>query len=307
MTSEQKENKKIHIACFGEVLWDVFPDNEKIGGAPLNVAVRLRSLDNQVALISRIGDDEKGSAIVRFLNQNEVDTTYIQIDEQLKTGAVDVFLDQSKSASYEIKHPRAWDNIQLTEEIIQLTKSADAFVFGSLITRSNPSRATLYELLKLAKFKILDLNLRPPHYTPDILIHLMNTADFIKCNDEEIIEVIHHFDGNVKANNIEEQILAMAKYTNTENICVTMGGNGAVLYYQRKFYYNSGYKIQVVDTVGAGDSFLASLINGLLNGHDPQFSLDYSNAVGALVASQEGATPEISETQINNLLKGVND
>jgi fructokinase len=285
-----------NIVCFGEVLWDVFPNHKKIGGAPLNVALRLQSLENNVAIITRIGDDTEGQEINDFIKDRGVATENIQIDAALKTGEVAVILDAKGSASYTINSPRAWDNLQLTGSAKEITKKSDAFIFGSLVARNEVSRDTLYQLLKIATYKIFDINLRAPHYTIAVLKTLMKEADFIKFNDDEIFEIAKEL--NSKTNSLGETIQFIAKETNTKSICVTKGGEGAVLYYNDKFYYNAGYKIEVVDTVGAGDSFLASLTDKLLKSALPQDAIDFASAVGAIVASKAGANPIISDTEI---------
>lgn len=290
----------IKASCFGEVLWDVFATHKKIGGAPLNVAVRMKSMQNETAVISRIGDDEDGHAIVEFLKNNQVDTTGIQIDSNYKTSTVEVTLDKNGSASYEIVQPRAWDKIELTEAVIEIAKNADVFLFGSLATREETTRNTLYELLKVAKYKVFDVNLRPPYYNAEILKHLMDEADLIKFNDEEILEIANMLGS--KAETLEETILFIAENTNSKCICVTKGGEGAVLYFEGNFYNNPGYKVEVVDTVGAGDSFLASLINKVMKKTPAQEALDYACAIGALVASHEGANPTISEEEIKQIM-----
>jgi fructokinase len=130
---------------------------------------------------------------------------------------------------------------------------------------------------------------------------LMLKADFIKLNDEELYEISQQLESPY--NSFEQNIKFIAEKTNTKHVCVTKGAFGAVLYYNDKFYYNSGYFIKVVDTVGAGDSFLASLIVRLLRGKSPQKSLNYACAVGALVAGYEGANPKISEKEITKFMK----
>ena len=298
-----KNNKNKHmknIVCFGEVLWDVFPTHKKIGGAPLNVAVRLQSLENNVSMISSIGADDNGKIIVKFLKEQGVNAENIQVDEKLDTGEVKVILDNNGSASYDINFPRAWDNIQVTEGAKKATQNADAFIFGSLVARHDKSRNALYQLLKLAKFKIFDVNLRAPHYTSEVLSHLMHAADFIKFNDDEIFEIAKKL--GFESQFLEQNILFIAKETNTKNICVTKGAHGAILYYNETMFYNSGYKVKVVDTVGAGDSFLASLINKLLKGTSPQDAINFACAVGALVASSEGANPKIEEEAIRKMI-----
>ncbi|UMB54645.1 carbohydrate kinase [Lutibacter sp. A64] len=289
-----------NLVCFGEVLWDVFPNHKKIGGAPLNVALRLQSFNNNVSIITRIGDDEEGLEIKNFIEKHHVQIENIQIDSKLKTGEVKVLLNEKGSATYDINFPRAWDNIQLTENAKKIIKKSDAFIFGSLVARNDVSRDTLFKLLKFATYKIFDINLRAPYYTLEVLSYLMNEADFIKFNDDEIYEISKALDFNTKS--LEQNIKFIAEKTNTESICVTKGRHGAILYYNNIFYYNNGYKIDVVDTVGAGDSFLASLTNKLLNGIAPQKALDFACAVGAIVARSEGANPEIENKTIDTFI-----
>ena len=288
------------FTCFGEVLWDVFPTHKKIGGAPLNVALRLQSLDNEVAILSSVGNDERGRALLDYIIQNGLDVSCIEVSDKFKTGKVKVILNDKGSAFYDIEYPRAWDNIKITQESINLVKQSDGFVFGSLAARDDFSRKTLYGLIEHAKFKIFDLNLRSPYYTREVLSYLMNKADFIKFNDDELYEVCK--DEGSKHLSLEQNIRYISKKTNTNNICVTKGRHGAVLMYDGKFYYNSGYLIKVIDTVGSGDSFLASLINKLLKNKDPQEAIDFACAVGALVAKSEGANPKITKERINKFI-----
>ncbi|AEH02345.1 carbohydrate kinase [Lacinutrix sp. 5H-3-7-4] len=289
-----------NIVCFGEVLWDVFPTHKKIGGAPLNVALRLKSLENYVSIISKIGKDNNGQKILFHIVDNDINTENLQIDKNLKSGEVKVTLDNQGSASYKIESPRAWDNIELTETAIKSTKNADAFIYGSLITRNKTSKETLFELLKFAKYKIFDVNLRAPFYSTEILNHLMNEADFIKFNDDELFEICKSL--NYESETIEDYIKFIAVQTKTKSICVTKGNEGAILYCNNTFYYNDGYAVKVIDTVGAGDSFLATLINKLLNKDKPQEAINYACAVGALVAASEGANPIINREQITKFI-----
>jgi fructokinase len=287
---------KTNVICFGEVLFDVFPTHKKIGGAPLNVALRLASLGVDAQIISRIGKDEIGRELLRFVAENGVSTATIQIDSTLKTGEVIVKLDEKGSASYTINYPVAWDEIQLTPEIENAVIKADALVFGSLVCRNSVSFQTLLALLKVAKYKIFDVNLRAPFYTKEVLMELMQQSDFIKFNDDELYEISEFMDSPYHS--LEQNMLFIAEKTNTKSICVTKGNHGAALYYYGKMYYNSGYKINVVDTVGAGDSFLAGLLSKLLNQEEPQKAIDFACALGALVASNEGANPVITKESI---------
>ncbi|WP_286760981.1 carbohydrate kinase family protein [Salegentibacter sp. UBA1130] len=278
--------------CFGEILYDVFPDRERIGGAPLNVASRLSGLGILTEMISKVGDDEKGEKLISYLESKNIKTENISKDSNFTTGVVNVKLSESGSATYEIAHPVAWDKIEISEAIKNSVKNADAFIFGSLICRDEVSRKTLFELLPEAKYRIFDINLRPPYYEKEVLEKLMEQADFIKFNDDELFEIAEMMGS--KHNSLEQNLHFISEKTNTKTICVTKGRHGAVLLKDGVRYYNSGFKVKVKDTVGAGDSFLASLIAGLLKEEESQNTLDFACAVGALVAGKEGANPEIS-------------
>jgi fructokinase len=285
------------ITCFGEVLWDVFPTHKKIGGAPLNVASRLQSFNNDVTMVSAIGQGESGAKLMQYLKDRGINTTCVQVHNEYKTGKVKVMLNDKGSASYDIKYPRAWDKIRLTEINKKAVESSDAFVFGSLVARDDISRNTLYELIERAKYKIFDLNLRPPYYTKEVLFYLMDKADFIKFNDDELYEVSKKMGS--KYNSLEQNLMFISEKTKTKHLCVTKGAHGAVLLYNGKLFYNSGFLIKVVDTVGAGDSFLGTLISQLLNNIDPQKAIDFACAVGALVAQSEGANPKLLRADID--------
>lgn len=288
------------VVCFGEVLWDVFPDDRKIGGAPLNVALRLASYGNAVAIISKVGDDSDGEQIINYLSNRKVDTGPILKDPSHDTGKVMVNLNHKGSATYEIVFPCAWDYLELNEYSIKLLENSDAFVFGSLASRNDVSRRSLYKAMEIAKYKVFDVNLRPPHFDQKLLVDLMNRANLIKLNDDELFEICK-FLGS-KYNSIEQNIEYIAKHTASQHVCVTKGRHGAVLLYDGTFYYNSGYLITVTDTVGAGDSFLASLLDKLLNGSNPQEAIDFACAVGALVATNKGANPDIKLDDIKQFI-----
>ena len=288
------------VICFGEVLFDVFPTYRQIGGAPLNVALRLATLGLEAQIISKIGNDALGKEILSFIQSNLVSTETIQIDDTLATGEVLVQLDDQGSATYTINYPVAWDDIEVTAAVINMLKNADALVFGSLACRDERSYNSLQTLLKIAPYKIFDVNLRAPFYSQALLLNLMQQSDFIKFNDDELYEISGYLNSPFKS--LEENILFIAGHTHAKSICVTKGSQGAVLYYNQQLYFNSGYKVNVVDTVGAGDSFLAGLLSQLLVNIEPQKALDFACALGALVASHEGANPKISNTSIKKLM-----
>ena len=287
------------IVCFGEVLWDVFPTHKTIGGAPLNVALRLKSFQNDVSLISCLGDDTSGKELKLELEKFSI-SYYLQTDKEYKTSTVAISLDKNGSASYLIHKPCAWDNIQVNNELKSLVKNSDAFIFGSLVARSNTSRNTLITLLDISKFSVFDVNLRSPHYQISSIQILMNAANFIKFNDDELKEISSSL-GCLSAS-IEQTILFIANKTNTTSIAVTLGSKGAILFLKERFFYCKGYQVEVADTVGSGDSFLATLIDALLKDEDPQLAIDKSCAVGALVAKNKGANPMISKLEIDAIM-----
>jgi fructokinase len=292
---------KSKIVCFGEVLFDVFPTHTKIGGAPLNVGLRLASLGIETQIISRIGQDAKGKELIDFIERNDVSTAFIQTDSHFSTGEVTVKLDEKGSAFYTINYPVAWDKIEATPEAHDIVSSSDAVVFGSLVCRDTASYQSLLSLLNVAKYKIFDVNLRAPFYTKELLSDLMNKADFIKFNDDELYEISEYLGSPYHS--LEQNMQFIAEKTNTQHICVTKGSHGAVLFYNNQLFYNSGYKITVADTVGAGDSFLAGLLSKLLTGIAPQEAINFACALGALVAQEEGANPKISKESIRAFMQ----
>lgn len=297
------DEKKLKVVAFGEVLWDVFGNEKKIGGAPLNVALRLKTLDCDVAMISCVGSDKDGDLIINQIKNLGLDTDAIIKSEEFPTGLVNVTLNERGSASYEIAYPSAWDKIVLTDLARNFVSQAEVLIYGSLICRDQVSRQALNELLQMQLYKVFDVNLRKPHYTYDVLEELMYSANFIKFNDEELLEIAMAMNSPFKG--LEENIHFIAEKTKTNAMCVTRGKHGALLLWEGELYENGGYPVEVSDTVGAGDSFLATLIASLLTDSLPQMAIDFSCAVGALVAAAPGANPAISFSAIEKLMSNI--
>ena len=298
-----KAPSEISINCFGEVLWDCFASGKRLGGAPLNVCLRLNSLGIQANMLSAVGDDVLGKELLDDINSRHITTDFITVNPDKKTSTVEVTLDNQGCATYEIVSDTAWDNIALTPALIEQVKSSDIFVFGSLVGREKVSLNTLKQLIEVAQFKIFDVNLRKPHYDLETLILLMQSANFIKLNDDELYEIAHAMGS--KFNSLEQNLEFIAEKTNTPYMCVTKGSHGALLKINDKNYYNSGYLIKVVDTVGAGDSFLGALIYQLCNTTNAQYAVNFACAVGAMVAQNHGATPELSINEIEQFMNPI--
>ncbi len=294
-------NDNQYIICYGEVLWDMLPTGAKPGGAPLNVAIHLKKHGNHPKLISKIGNDENGKGLLWYLEQEKVDTTFIGTDPALPTSKVVVHLDQNRNASYEICEPVAWDNIEFNPAIAALAKNAKQLIFGSLALRNPTSLNTLLSLAKITDAEILfDVNLRPPFYTREMVEKLLNLADFVKLNNDELAVIAQW---NKKDGTEAELINWLAKHYNCQTICVTRGENGAALFMDSKLYEHPGFTVNVADTVGAGDSFFASIISGLNRGINPEEALITACATGAFVASQKGAVPNYTRADIEKIIE----
>ena len=283
------------IACFGEMLWDVLPTGKQPGGAPLNVAVHLHNFGLDAQIISRVGHDDLGAELRGFVESKGISTHYVQCGETHLTGVVKANVSDSMEVTYQIVKPVAWDYIQYEAELSQLVETAEAFVFGSLAARHAPSRETLYRLLQQAPFKVFDVNLRPPHYSRDVVNYLLNQADVVKLNHHELAEIMGWFGASPDE---ATALCWLAERFGLQAVCVTKGAEGAALWVGQQLYRSPGLVVQVQDTIGSGDAFLAALLRGWLAGHAPADYLAFACAAGSLVASYQGATPAISEAQV---------
>jgi fructokinase len=276
------------VLCFGEILWDTFEDGKKVGGAPLNVARHLIQQGVNAVMVSRVGTDNLGNELMQNLTHTGLTLDLVQHDRHLPTCEVTVQLDATGQATYIIPKPVSWDNIQPTDELLQQADSALAIVFGSLACREQATRTTLLNLLSelTLPMRVFDVNLRAPHYELDTIETLAAMANVIKMNEEEAELLI----GHSKAS-LQNRIIEFQKKFHTQTICVTRGENGAMIWHDEEFYEHPGFPVNVVDTVGAGDSFLATLVAGLLAKKDIPQILEKACKVGAFVASQRGANP----------------
>ncbi|WP_320113204.1 carbohydrate kinase [Draconibacterium orientale] len=296
------EIKNNEILCIGEVLWDRLPSGAKPGGAPMNVALHLNAIGLDVAIASRIGEDDPGNKLKDFLKSSGVTTKYIQTDEFLPTSEVLVHLDDNNNATYEICEPVAWDSILLTEELINKAKNSGLVIYGTLASRNPLTRKTLLKLLDNDGIKLIDVNFRKPYDSKEVVEKLLEKTDIVKLNDDELVVFAQWYD---KHKYDEKSLIKwFVSHYNIKMVCVTKGENGALLYCDGKFYEHSGFKVNAVDTVGAGDAFLAGLIASLLNKKEPADALAFACATGAFVASKAGATPRYDMAEINEILSG---
>lgn len=284
------------VLCFGEVLWDGFGAEKKAGGAPMNVAMHLLQQQIPVQMITRIGEDDLGDELFAYLQGQNFSTKLIQRDPKLPTCLVTVALDENYQAKYTIPQPVSWDNIQPENTLIKEAFPFETIVYGSLACRSETSFNTLLQTLKQPSYKIFDVNLRPPHFNLKIIEMLAQKADMVKMNDEELQFLSPQ---NLKQTDLGIQMKAFADQYQIETVCVTLGEHGCKVLHQQQYYQHPGFKVEVADTVGAGDSFLATFIAGILKQQPMEEILVNASAIGAFVASSQGANPVYDQQKIN--------
>lgn len=257
----------------------------------MNVAIHLQALGVNAAMISCLGQDEAGAALLTFLQQKGVDSSLIQRVPHLPTGRVKVLLDSSGNPSYKIVAPVAWDEIAFTEGAQNRVANADALIFGSLATRDAKSRETLFRLLKAARQNIFDLNLRDPYYSKREIELLLAETHLAKMNEAELFWLTG--DDFSAETALFPRLEYLSVVYELEAICITQGENGAVLYENGHLHSAPAAPVEVVDTVGAGDAFLAGFIARWLKAKSRQDCLEFGCAMGAYVASRTGATPDL--------------
>jgi fructokinase len=279
------------ILCFGEILWDDFGDGKTPGGATMNVAFHLMQQGARVCFVSSVGNDKPGVELLEFLKDNNLFNPLIQNNRQFPTCQVTVALDDKQQATYIIPQPVSWDHIEKQKALTTAAGQAAAIVFGSLVCREKTSRDTLLNLLSDTKaLKIFDVNLRSPHYTQTTIETLAAHADVVKMNEEEANLLLLSKKGTLK-----DRITEFHMKYHVKTICVTLAERGAVVWHDHEFYEHPGYPVKVVDTVGAGDAFLATFVKGLLDELPMNEILKRSCAVGGFVAGKRGANPRYVE------------
>lgn len=291
------------ILAYGEVLWDLLPDGPLLGGAPLNFAYRVNCLGDRAMMASRLGEDDLGRSARRTMRELGMDTSLMQDHADRPTGTVPVTLDARGNPEFVIIPDVAYDYIEPTAELLDLAGRADCICFGTLIQRTATSRRTLQQVLDASTgvLKLLDINFRRDCYTPETILDSLQRADVLKCNDDEAAELAAMFDmGDVELTSFCD--LAMTRWS-LRTCVVTLGERGAFAASRDgEKVYSPGYACDVVDTCGAGDAFSAGFACRLLRGRSLDECCRLGNAVGAMVASQRGATTPITPQQVDRFL-----
>jgi fructokinase len=291
--------KTYPAVCFGEILWDILPNKIAPGGAPMNVAYHLKKLGMEPGLITRVGLDNYGKRLIQLMEKEDISTEFFQMDFELDTGTVTMVPGEGDDIHYDIVKPVAWDNIQWDGQFIPLLANSSYFIFGSVSTRCEASRNVLYRLLEAAPYKVLDINLRPPHYTRPILEKLIKGLDILKLNLGELELLTGWFSGYRSET---DRIYALQDRFHIPTIVLTKGSQGSVMNIQGVMYSHPGFTVDVADTVGSGDAFLAGLLYSMAQGISPPAAIEFASAMGALIASYSGSCPDYEMADVRRLI-----
>lgn len=289
--------------AFGELLWDCLPSGRYAGGAPFNVAAHLAQIGPASGLISTIGQDSLGDELLAVAREKDVNTEFVsRAPAGLPTGTALATLDECGHANYELAQPVAWDAIDVSPATLDAVANARAFIYGSLAARSLPNLEQLNRLLEVkGPLKFFDVNLRPPFCDPATVLELAKRADVLKLNEQELRQLATWLSKPEEkpAQTAEDAVSArgceiVAQATNLRRICLTRGENGAAFWEDGQLTTACAPRVEVRDTIGAGDAFMAALVIGLTSATEPRKILQDACRLGAFVASREGATPRLS-------------
>ena len=280
------------IVGMGEALWDVLPEGKKIGGAPANFAYHVSQFGFNSRVVSAVGDDKLGNEILE--NFSEKNLNFLIEKVPYPTGTVQVELDDEGIPCYDIKEGVAWDNIPFTPALEELAKQTRAVCFGSLAQRSVVSRETINKFLDAmpddnGQLRIFDINLRQNFYTKEILCNSMERCNILKINDEELVTVSRMF-GYPGIDLQDKCWILLAKY-NLKMLILTCGVHGSYVFTPGEISFVETPKVEVADTVGAGDSFTATFVAAILKGMKVSEAHRLAVDASAYVCTQNGAMP----------------
>ncbi|MFP3590592.1 carbohydrate kinase family protein [Chryseobacterium sp. SIMBA_038] len=283
-----KENP--YVVCFGEVLWDIFPEGTRAGGAPFNAAYNVHKMGTDVKMLSRIGNDELGKKLTDQIKGWGLTTEYIQIDNEHPTSTVIAKIDEHNEATYDIVNHVAWDYIDFLPEHKELISNAEAFVFGSLSARNPKSKETLLKLIEFARLKIFDVNFRPPFIDIDLIKELLHKADIVKMNKAEMRQIMEFLSEEYISE--DESVTFIQNHFNIKEIVLTKGSKGARYFIGDRNYGFGAVPIKIADTVGSGDAFLSGFISKRIQGKSPEEIMTEAISLGAFITSKSGACPD---------------
>ena len=290
---------KRYVVGLGEALWDVLPTERKLGGAPANFAYHVARAGFDALVISAVGNDTLGDETLQCFKSKQLE--YIMPRVEFPTGTVQVTVDAAGIPLYEIKRNVAWDHIPLTTEIIEVAKNCKAVCFGSLAQREDESRKTIEKFLDSVPndcLRIFDINIRQQFYTKQLIENSLKKSDILKINDEELelIAPMLGYDQDFPRNSrLNEHQVAVAQDIihdyNLQMVVLTCGVNGSYIITTNEVLYRPTPKVDVVDTVGAGDSFNGAFVASLLKGKSLEEAHRKAVDTSAFVCTESGAMP----------------
>lgn len=291
------------VLSIGEVLWDVFPDKEIIGGAPFNLASHMCALGGDAFIFSRIGCDRRGAAAVEQIRIKGINPKYLQTDSQKPNGTAVVNFISPGIATYHIPLDVSHSFIAADDDIAAeiSAEGFDILCYGTFAQKGEVSRKSIQTILNkvTARHKFLDVNLRMEFHDSDVLDYSLRSATIVKINDDECMIVSKALFGTEMS--LNDFAAAVIKRYNTEHLLITLGARGCAVYSGGRYELLTPPGITVVDTVGAGDAFSAGFIYSLLSGGDAFSAAKFGNTIGAFVASREGATPVLDKDELKRL------
>ncbi len=284
--------KEKYVVGLGEALWDVLPEGKKLGGAPSNFAYHAAQMGVKAIAVSALGDDKLGEETIVQLKEKQLN--YLMPRVPYPTGTVQVELDNDGVPTYDIKENVAWDNIPFDDDVKAVAQQTLAVCWGSLAQRNVVSRETIYKFLDSTPtpcLKIFDINLRQNFYTKEIIRESMKRCNVLKINDEELVLIGRMF-GYAGLDMENKCWLILGKY-NLDMLVLTCGVNGSYVFTSGAMSYQETPRVEVADTVGAGDSFTAAFCAAILQGKSIAEAHKLAVDVSAYVCTQNGAMPEI--------------
>jgi len=291
------------IVSVGEVLWDVLPSTEHLGGAPFNFAWHAHNLGHQVCFISAVGDDPHGNQALKQMAGVGLSTRFIRRVPDHPTGTVTVAMNPLGLPHYTIHRPAAYDFPALDPSDLDtlLHPAPDWIYFGTLQQMSAPAHDLTLRLLASAPSakRFYDINVRTNSFTPELIRTLAHHADVLKLNEQEA-SALSEIAG-IQGDSREQFCRNCLSAFQLDAICITLGPNGCALLLDNKYVESPGFPVEVADTIGAGDAFSAALLHGINAGWAAPKIAGFANRVGAIVASRPGATPKWSVDEANAL------
>lgn len=282
------------VIGIGEALWDILPEGKKLGGAPANFAYHVSQFGLSSCIVSAIGDDNLGAEITDTLKSKKIQHCISIVP--YPTGTVEVEIDAAGIPQYDITENVAWDNIPFTPELERLALDTKVFCFGSLAQRNTTSRQTILRFLDAIPAAnepiiVFDINLRQNFYSKELLNESTNRCNILKINDEELDIVCRLF--SIDGVDIQDKCRVIIEKYNLNILILTCGTNGSYVVTPDEVSYQPTPKVEVADTVGAGDSFTAAFVAGLLKGKSVVESHKQAVATSAFVCTCSGAMPPL--------------